>query len=98
MNALVEAKVRDYLRTVMHYNPHQAGTIVYVMRQLARATGYEIDERFARASLGAGPEGRIASAIVDRALGGGGCETSMYTIRVHTDTWLRRTGLKGMVA
>jgi hypothetical protein len=98
MNAIVETKVRDYLRAVLHYSPIQAGTVVYVIRQLARASGYEVDERFARAGLAAGPEARVASAIVDRALGGGGCETSMYTIRLHTDAWLRTTSLKGMVA
>jgi hypothetical protein len=98
MNAIVETKVRDHLRQVMRYSPHQAGTIVYVMRGLARVAGHELDERFARASLAAGPEARVASAIVDRALGGGGCETSMYAIRVHTEAWLRTTGLKGMVA
>ena len=98
MSALVETRVRDYLKQTMHYDPNEAGTITYVIRQLARVAGYEVDERFARASLTAGPEGRVASAIVDRALGGGGCETSMYTIRHQADHWLRTTSLKGAVA
>jgi len=95
MNSIVETKVRDYLRQTMHYDPYQAGTITGVIRQLARSTGHEVDDRFAKASLSAGPEGRIASAIVNRALGGGGCETSMYTIRSEADRWLRTTSLKG---
>ena len=98
MNALVETKVRDYLKQTMHYDPYQAGTITYVVRQLAQVVGHGVDERFARVGLGAGPEARVAAAIVDRALGGGGCETSMYTIRQHTDHWLRTTSLKGAVA
>lgn len=98
MNFIVETKVRDYLRRQMHFNPIQAGTVTYVIRQHARASGYEVDERFAEAGLGAGPEARVGAAIVDRALGRGGCETSMYTIRLHTERWLRTTSLKGMVA
>lgn len=98
MNSIVETKVRDYLGKQMHYGPLQAGTIVYVIRQLARAVGHEVDERFSQAGLSVGPEARVGAAIVDRALGGGGCETSMYTIQVHTETWLRTTSLKGMVA
>jgi hypothetical protein len=98
MNAIVETRVRDFLKQDMHYDLNEAGTITYVIRQVARVAGYDVDERFAAASLAAGPEGRVASAIVSRALGGGGCDTSMYTIRIHTDHWLRTTGLKEAVA
>lgn len=98
MNSLVEAEIRNYLTGEMHYDPYQAGTIVFCMRALARAGGYDLDEHFAQASLGAGPEARVASTIVERALGGGGCETSMYTIRRQIEDWLRTTPLKGAIA
>jgi hypothetical protein len=98
MNALAEAKIRDYLREMLHYDPYQAGTIVYRMRELARAAGHELDERFARANLGAGPEARVACTIVALALGAGGGESSMYAVRKQIDEWLRRTPAKGMIA
>jgi hypothetical protein len=96
MNSLVEAKVKDYLIQRLRYNPHACGTVVEHMRSLARVAGYDLDERFRRANLGAGPEARVASGIVDLALGGGGCETPEYTIRMHVDDWIRRNPVKGL--
>lgn len=98
MDAIVEARVRDYLRSKWHYSPYQCGAIVYCLRNLARMAGYDLDDRFASAGLGAGPEARIATGIVDLALGGGGCETSAYAIRQQIDQWLRTTSPHGMVA
>lgn len=98
MNMLAEAEIREYLKNVMRYNPFEAGTILFALRNLAHSAGHELDERLARAGLAAGPEGRIASSIVSRALGMGGCDTSMYTIRLHTDGWLQTTSRKGAVA
>ncbi len=98
MNSIDEANVRNYLRYRLQYDPYECGSIVYNIRSLARMAGHDIDHRFAHAGLGAGPEARIAAGIVDLALGGGGCETSMYTIRQEIDRWLRVTPPKGMIA
>ena len=97
MNSIEEAKVRAYLQYELHYDPYDVGTIIYCMRNLAGMAGHDLDHRFARAGLGAGPEARVAAGIVDLALGGGGCETAMYTIRTEIDRWLRTTSAKGLV-
>jgi hypothetical protein len=65
------------------------------MRDLARAAGHELDAHFAESGLGAGPECRIAAAIVDRALLGGGTEASDYAIKKEIDAWLRKSGAAG---
>ncbi|MHC4063350.1 MAG: hypothetical protein ACYSUQ_07370 [Planctomycetota bacterium] len=98
MNSIEEAKVRAYLQYELHYDPYECGTIIYCIRSLARMAGHDLDHRFAHTGLGAGPEARVASGILDLALGGGGCETAMYTIRTEIDRWLRTTGPKGMIA
>ncbi len=95
MNSIVEANVRAYLKDRLQYDPYECGAIVKNMRSLARAAGHDLDERFARAGLGAGPEGRVAAGIVDLALGGGGSETSGYAIRQEIDRWLRTTPQTG---
>jgi len=97
MISIIEGKVRDYLRWTLGYNPYDVGTIVFNIRGLARMAGYELDDRFAGANLGAGPEARVASGIVGLALGKGGCESSMYAIRDEIGKWLRRTPPKGMI-
>lgn len=89
MNSIVEAEIQSYLRNVLYYDPYEAATIVHCMRDLARTAGHELDERFRHANMGAGPEGRVASSITDRALGGAGTETSMYAIRQQIGQWLR---------
>ena len=90
MDSIVEAKVRDFLRNWLRADPHDCGTLVDKIWSLARMGGHDLDERFAGAGLGAGPEARVAAGIVDRALGGGGCETSDYTIKAHVAEWLRK--------
>ena len=99
MNSIVEAKVRDLLLNWYHYDPIQAQTAVVTIRDLARAAGHDLDGRFAHAGLGAGPECRVATGIVDRATLGGGCETSDYAIRKEIDYWLlHRAPVGGMSA
>ena len=71
MNSIVEARVRGYLQYGLQYDPYDCGTIIRNMVDLARAAGHELDDRFAFAGLGAGPENRVASGIVNLALGGG---------------------------
>jgi len=95
MDSLVEAKVGDYLRNGLHINPFDVGTVLECMRSLACAGGNDLDESFRYAGLGAGPEARIASGIVDLALLGGGCETSDYAIRMQVRDWTRRHTRKG---
>jgi hypothetical protein len=97
MNAIVEAEIRDYLIHRLHYDPYDCGTVLECMRSLARMAGHDLDDRFAFASLGAGPEARVASAITDLSLGGGGCETSEYTIRSQVREWLTRNPRKGLL-
>jgi len=95
MNSLAEAKVRDYLVNFYHYDPYECGTVLECMRDLARVAGHELDERFRHLGLAAGPEASIAAAIVDRALGGPGSDTSEYTIRAQIDNWIRLHPAKG---
>jgi len=95
MNAIVEAKVGDYLRNRLHYRAYDIGTVVECMRALAGVGGNEVDEPFRFAGLGAGPEARIAAGLVDLALLGGGCETSEYAIRAQVNDWIRRHRRKG---
>ncbi len=96
MNAIVEAKVADFLRNWLRCNPYDCGTILECIRHAARVAGYDVDDRFRFANLGSGPEGRIASGIVDRALLGGGCESSDYAMRAQIDAWIRYNPVKGM--
>ncbi len=95
MNSIVEEELRMYLVNRLHYDPYQCGTILEVMRALARMAGHDFDHRFRHAGLGAGPEARVAAGLVDLAMGGGGCETSPYTIRKHIDDWLLKNPAKG---
>ena len=97
MNSIVEARIGDYLRNRLRLRPYDCGAVVYCIQNLARMAGHDLDDRFAGAGLGAGPEARVASAIVDLALGGGGCETSEYTIRLEVGRWLRTTARRSLV-
>ncbi len=91
MDSIVEAQIRNYLVTEMRYPLYDTGTILDHMRSLARMSGHELDERFAQAGLGAGPEARIASRLVDYAMvGGGGTETPESDIRKQVNDWLLR--------
>ena len=98
MNSIEVAKVQAYLQYTLHYDPYQVGAIIHNIRNLARMGGHDLDHRFSHAGLGAGPEARIAAGIVELALGGGGCETSMYTIRKEIGKWLLTTPPMGMIA
>ncbi len=95
MNSIVEAKVKNYLISHWHYNPYDCGTIVEAMDALAAVGGNALEDGFAFVGLAAGCEARIASAIVDRALLGGGASTSEYEIRAQINEWLRRNRRKG---
>ena len=96
MNSIVEARIKNYLINRWHYSPFDCGTILECMTALARVGGSELADEFAFAGLGAGPEARVASTIVDRALLGGGCQTSEYEIRGQINDWIRRHRRKGL--
>jgi hypothetical protein len=95
MDAIIEAKVMDYLWNNHYCKYYDTGTVLEAMRSLARMSGRDLNESFRFAGMGAGPEARIASGIVDLALGGGGCDTSEYAIRMHIRDWLHRQPRKG---
>ena len=95
MNSIVEAKVKDFLQYGLRCRPYDCGTIVECITGLARMAGYDVDEQFARAGLAAGPEARVASGIVDRALLGGGGEVSDYAMQTEIKHWVRSHARKG---
>ena len=43
MNSIAEAKLRNFLRDHLHYDPYECGTIIYNIRSLARMAGHDID-------------------------------------------------------
>ncbi len=88
MNSIVEARLKDYLKNQLKYRVTEVGTIIGHMTTLARMSGHELDERFAEAGLGAGPEARVAAGILSLALGMG-AETPESTIRQEIRNWLR---------
>jgi hypothetical protein len=91
MNSICEAKIRDYLVYDLRYRPVECGAILGQITDQARMAGFDVDERFALAGLGAGPEARIASRIVGRALGEHGDEIPEYAIRKEIEGWLHKT-------
>jgi len=96
MNSIVEAKVKDFLQNWLKCNPYDCGTIVEQLTAVARVAGHELDERFAEAGLGAGPEARVASRIVGRALLDQGNETPDYAMDKEVRKWLREHPRKGL--
>ncbi len=92
MDSIAIAKVKQFLVNTLRCPHQELGAIIFNMRQLARMSGYGLDERFARAGLGAGAEARIAAEIVDRALGGGGgSASSQREMKLMTERWVRET-------
>jgi len=89
MNCVVDSKISAWLNHAMHVEPHHMNTVLHCMRKQAQMAGYWLDERFARAGLGAGPEARVASRIVNYALFGGGTETAEYFVRKEIGDWIR---------
>jgi hypothetical protein len=97
MDSIVIARVKRYLQERLTCDPYECGAVVFNIRQLARMAGHDLNERFSRAGLGAGPEARIASEIVDRALGGGGgSASSEHHMKLMTQNWVRTTPPMGM--
>lgn len=94
MDSIVEARLKMYLRDKYHCTPLQAANVVEHVRELALVAGYDLDERFAEAGLGAGPEARIASRLVEHAIGNGGSETSEWEVAQEIARWLRGRPLR----
>ncbi|HEY3244581.1 MAG TPA: hypothetical protein VGM03_14655 [Phycisphaerae bacterium] len=90
MNSIVEAKVDDFLKSQFRLRPYQRQAVIAQINELGRMAGYDLDERFAGAGMGAGPEARVASRIVARALGEEGSETPDYEILQEIRGWIRR--------
>jgi len=92
MNSVVQASVRRYLQERLHCRPFDCGAVLFNMRKVARMAGHDLDERFAEAGLGAGPEAAVASGIVKRAIGAGGGEPVTDDIIKQTvRLWVRTT-------
>ena len=96
MDSIVEAKVKGYLRNHLNVDPYSCGAIVTKIRALAQVSGHALDNRFGGSGMGSGQEGRVASAIVERALGGGGAATAEKDIRIAIERWVRNSPPKGM--
>jgi len=91
MNSVVEAKIKDFLILNLKYKSTQVGAILEKIDETARMAGFDVDERFAAAGLGAGPEARVASRIVDASILGNGTETPEYAMKKEIDDWVRRS-------
>jgi len=89
MNSIQEAKINQYLRSQLKVDFYDCPKVLKKLRELARAAGHALDDRFAQSGLGSGPEGRIASSIVDRSLGGGGSGTAEHDLRLAIERWIR---------
>ena len=97
MNSLVEERVKSYLRNRLRYGPYDCGAVLLNMRNVARTAGYDLDHRFARAGLAAGPDACVAASLVNHALGGGGgSAVGEYRMRQTIDRWVRTTSPMGM--
>src|SRR5262245_6236551 len=93
MNSIVEARIANYLIIEHNVRHKDVGAVINRIRYLAKMSGFSLDDRFARAGLGAGPEARIAADIVAQSIGaGGGCETPEYAVRTHVQDWIQRAG------
>ena len=95
MDSVVEARVRTFLQTRLHYTPHDCGAIIFNMRHAARVAGYDLDERFGQAGLAAGPDARVASGIVNHALDKGGDTVSEDVMKQTIDRWLQTSAPMG---
>jgi len=88
---LSEVRLKQYLNRHFHLDPNERAAVVLKMRALARAGGHVLDAKFAQSGLGAGPEARIASAIVARVLGTSGSATDENEIRLYLNKWIRES-------
>lgn len=90
MESNVETRLKQYLRKRFQYQPVQAGTLIYLLRQAALVTGHDLDQWFAGIGLGAGAQARIAAEVCGRALGRGTCTAAERVVKKHLDELLRK--------
>lgn len=96
MHAPIDARIERFLINRLKFIWSDTGTILEKMRTLARVGGFDLNDRFAVAGLGAGPEARVAAGIVKYALGGGGgSAVSEYEMKQCASRWVRTLRPKG---
>lgn len=91
MNSIVEAKVRGYLKDRLQRKSTDCGAIVFNMRSHAQAAGHGLDDGFGGAGLAVGPDARVASSIVGRALGSSGDAVTENLMNKTIDRWVATT-------
>lgn len=96
MDSLVIARVKTFLAKVLRRKQDEFGAILFNMRAAAQSCGHDLDGDFGGKGLAVGPDARVASSIVDRALGRGGGDPVTDSIMNKTiDKWVRVTGPMG---
>ena len=90
MESNVETRLKQYLRKRFQYQPVQAGTLVYLLRNTARVTGHDLDQSFAGIGLAAGAQAKIAAEVCGRALGLGTYTAAERVVKKHLDELLRK--------
>lgn len=90
MDSIVDSKIARYLKDELHCDPLQVGSALAQIRSLAKMAGFGVDEQFASAGLRAGPEARIAAAIVGLATGDTGSGVSVDAIKNQIQRWAEK--------
>ena len=90
MDSIVDSQIEQYLKNELHCDPMQVGSAIAQICSLARMAGFSVDSQFASAGLRAGPEARIAAAIVGLATGGTSSGISTYAIKRQIEEWAEK--------
>ena len=87
MDSIIDSQIAKYLKNELHCDPIQVGGAIAQIRSLAKMAGFGVDRQFASAGLRAGPEARIAAAVVGLATGDTGSGVSAYAIKQRIERW-----------
>ena len=90
MDSIIDSQIAKYLKNKLHCDPMQVGSAIVQIRSLAKMAGFGVDTQFAAAGLRAGPEARIAAAIVGLATGDTGSGVSVYAIKQQIESWAEK--------
>ena len=90
MDSIVDSRIAQYLKNELHCDPMQVGSAIGQIRSLARLAGFGVNKQFASAGLRAGPEARIAAAIVGLATGDTSSGISAYAIKQQIEKWAEK--------
>ncbi len=90
MDSIVDSQIAQYLKNELHCDPMQVGSAIAQIRSLAKMAGLGVDRQIASAGLRAGPEARIAAAIVGLATGDTSSGISIYAIKQQIETWAEK--------